>query len=128
MNKNKTIMNKIPTWVKSMFGSLFLTVIILNLLGLNIVSFLNNAYYLKIYLLIVVGLANLYQLFEIYMLYLFIKKNIQISEVLPDFIIDQLKQLEMISQEKESVKSFKEGCYIQLSIYITVLMIVAIFY
>lgn len=70
--------------------------------------------YLKIFYIIACSLTICYELLNLYFLHRFIKKNIKISEVLPDYIIFLLKELEEISSNIESIKFFKKSCYIHI--------------
>jgi len=80
--------NKIPKWVKLFFIIIGLILFVLKFLGLNFLEFIDSSYYLKIYLYITGSLAILYQILKLYLLHLFIKKKVQISEVLPQFLIN----------------------------------------
>lgn len=66
-----SIINKIPNWVKFLFKFLVLSVFVLKLLGFNsIFDFLNNTYYLKIFIYISVVFAIILQLLDILLVYL----------------------------------------------------------
>ena len=79
-----SLYKKLPNWVKLIFKFLFLSIIILKLLGFSsIFEFLSNIYYLKMSVYVTCTLATLYQLFDVFMLYLIYNKKIKISEVLP---------------------------------------------
>lgn len=122
-----TIYNKIPNWLKLLFSLLFITVFVLKLLGFSSsFVFLNNIFYLKIYIYISVVLAILFQLFEILMLYLFSTKKIKISEVLPDFVINWLKQIELVSTRTEYITEFKNSCYREIVIYLIIVIVFTI--
>lgn len=83
------INKKIPNWVKLIFKLLFLSILVLKLLGFSsILDIFYNLYNLKIYIYITCLLAILYQILNIYLLYIFTNKNTKISEVLPEFIIN----------------------------------------
>jgi hypothetical protein len=64
--------------------------ILLNLIGFNsLIEFLNNIFYLKIFAYFLCSLVILYQLLNLYFLHKFIiNKNINISPVLPEFLIN----------------------------------------
>ncbi len=122
-----TIYNKIPNWLKLLFSLLFITVFVLKLLGFSSsFVFLNNIFYVKIYIYISVVLAILFQLFEILMLYLFSTKKIKISEVLPDFVINWLKQIELVSTRTEYITEFKNSCYREIVIYLIIVIVFTI--
>jgi hypothetical protein len=54
-----------------------------------------------------------------------INKNLKISEVLPQFLINWLKEIETSSSTKEGIKEFKKTCYTEIWIY-TVMFIIFI--
>lgn len=47
-------------------------------------------------------------------------------EVLPDFLINWIKNLEVLSGSKEGVREFKNGCYREISMYIIIIIIVTL--
>ena len=123
-----TVYNKIPNCLKFLFSLLFLSVFVLKLLGFNsIFVFLNNSYYLKLYIYISVILAIFFQLFQIFLLHLFSTKKIKISAVLPEFVINWLKEIELVSTNPDYIASFKYICYREIIIYIIILIIFTIF-
>ena len=77
-----------------------------------------NPYYIKIYTYVTATIATLYQLLNIYLIHRFSQKSIQIPEVLPEFLINWLKEFEILSDTKESVKEFTRMCYFSICIYI----------
>jgi len=86
--------------------------------------FFNNSYYLKIYLQISCSLVIIYQLLNIGLLYNFIKKNPKIPEYLPEFIINWLKEFEEMSKfPKSFFKEFKTTAYIEIALYLTILIL-----
>ena len=114
---------KIPSWVKLLFKLIFIAVIIIKLLGFNIFQILDNSYYLKIYMLCTCSLAILYQLLNIYLYYIYITKKPKIPEYLPEFIINWLEEFEKMAKFKLNFKFFKKTCYIEITIYITILLL-----
>ena len=121
------INKKIPNWVKLLFKLLLFSILVLKLLGFNsILDVFNNLYYIKIFSYISGSLAIIYQLFNLYLLYKFSNKNINISEILPNFIINWLKEFEVICSSKESINEFKNICYIQILIYILILILITL--
>ena len=69
----------------------------------------------------------IYQLSNLYFMNKFINKNIKISEVLPNFLIDWLNDIEVISTSKEGIKEFKKDIYINIAIYIVMFIIFTLF-
>ena len=125
-NKRAAIPNSVKLFFKFLFGIL----LILKLLGVffNIgLNITNTILYLKIFFYLSWSLAFIYQLSNLFLLNKFINKNIKISEVLPEFLINWLKDFEELSSNKESIKEFKKSCYINISIYIVMLIIFILF-
>ena len=121
------INKKIPKWIKLLFKLILLSILVLKLLGFSsILDFLYNTYYLKIYIYIICIIATIYELINLYLLHKFSKKNIKISEVLPDFIINWLKEFEIICTTKESINEFKKTYYIGISIYILIIIFITL--
>lgn len=58
------------------------------------------------------------EIIRLYLLHKFIKNEISISKVLPDFLIEWLSFIKMMSSEEELIKDFKKNCYIQIAIYL----------
>ena len=120
--------NKIPNWLKLfILFILLLNILFLKLLGFNISDLINNIYYLKIYFYITNSLLIIYQLFNLYLLHKFSNDNIKISNVLPDFLINWLKEFEILSSTKENINEFKKTCYIYLLIYILIIILITLF-
>ena len=86
---------KIPNWLKLIFSLLLVIILVLKLLGLSSLDVLNNPYYIKIFSYISCSLAIFYELLNLYLLHKFTNKNIKISEVLPEFIINWLQEFEV---------------------------------
>uniref|UniRef100_UPI0030DE56CE hypothetical protein n=1 Tax=Squamanita imbachii TaxID=2976389 RepID=UPI0030DE56CE len=134
INKNSSLFlilsnlkKKIPNWVKLFFKLNFLTLLVLKLLGFNsLLDVLININYLKIFTYISCSLAIIYQIFNLYLLHIFSLKSIKISEVLPEFLINWLKEFEELSTSKETIKEFKKTCYIEIIIYILIIIILTI--
>ena len=118
--------NKIPSWVKLILRLIVISIILLNLIGFNsLIGVLSNIFYIKLFAYLTCSLVILYQIFNIYLLHKFISKNIKISPVLPDFIINWLKELETISSNIESSQYFKNSCYIQILIYLLIIFLIS---
>lgn len=56
----------------------------------------------------------------------FNNNNIIISDVLPNFIINWLNNIKIISSNKDSLNYFKNSCYIQILIYLVTMGIIII--
>ena len=84
--------------------------------------------YLKSFFYLSWSLALIYQLSNLYILNKFINKNIKISEALPEFLINWLQEFEDSSYSVESIKQFKKTCYIEISIYLSILIIITLIF
>jgi hypothetical protein len=94
------INKKIPYWIKILFRLVFLSILVLKLLGFtNILDIYNNLIYLKLFIYTSCSLVILYQLINIFLLYKFSNKNVKIPEILPEFLINWLKEFEFICQD-----------------------------
>ena len=120
--------NKIPSWVKITFRLLLLFLLVLKLCGITLIDFLVNDYYLKIYFIFACSFLIVFHLIILLILQLFIKKSLTISEILPDFLINWLKDFEYISSDPESIKDFKKSSYRLVGIYIIILTLFTIFF
>ena len=113
----KNLNNKIPLWVKFGIKFIFLIIIILKLLGINLIDFFSTIYYIKMYFLISASLVIIYFLLCLYLLHKFYNNpNLNIPEILPDFLIDWLDYLKSLSSSKELLNYTKKIYYIELSI------------
>lgn len=122
---------KIPSWLKISFKILFVTIIILKLFGFSIGSaFLSvlsiNAYYIKVAYYTIFSLRILYNLLILYLLHRFSNQSIKILDVLPEFLIQRLKDIEMMSKTKAGIKEFKTTLYLDISVYLILMCIVII--
>jgi hypothetical protein len=80
---------KIPSWLKIFFKFLFVTILVLKLLGFSFLSvFSINIYYIKVAYYIIFSLIICYHLLNLYLLHKFSNKKIKILEVLPEFVIN----------------------------------------
>jgi hypothetical protein len=121
------INKKIPNWVK-----LLLKLLLLSILGFSsifIFFFLSNINYIKIFSYFSCSLVIIFQLFNLYLLHKFSNKNIKISAegLLPDFIINWLKDIEIISSNKKSINEFKKTCYIEILVYLLIIILITLF-
>ena len=123
------INNKIPSWIKLLFKLIFFSMIVLKLLGFNFLDVLNNVYYLKIFSYVSCSLAITYQLLNLYLIYKFYKKNTPpaIPEFLPNFIINWLKEFEILGSTNESFNEFKNMCYREILVYLLLITLITLF-
>ena len=103
--------------------------IVLKLLGFNFLDVLNNVYYLKIFSYVSCSLAITYQLLNLYLIYKFYKKNTPpaIPEFLPNFIINWLKEFEILGSTNESFNEFKNMCYREILVYLLLITLITLF-
>ena len=131
INSNNTLLlflsnlnKKIPSWIKILFRFLFLTILVLKLLGYSLLSvFLINTYIFKIVYYISCSLVIYYHLLSLYLLHKFSTKNIKISAVFPEFVINWLKGIELMSSSTPGIKEFKTNCYMEITVYIIILIV-----
>ena len=118
---------KIPRWLKIFFKILFVTILVLKLLGFSFLSvFLIDMYYIKVAYYIIFSLIISYHLLNLYLLHKFSTKQIKILEVLPEFVINRLKEVEMMSTTKAEIKEFKTMCYLEITVYLSLMIITII--
>ena len=122
---------KIPSWLKISFKILFVTIIVLKLLGFSLGSaFLSvlsiNVYYIKVAYYTIFSLRICYNLLNLYLLHKFSNKSIKILDVLPEFLIKRLKEIEIMSKTKAGRKEFKTSIYLDISVYFILLSIAII--
>ena len=96
--------------------------------GISIWVFLNSDYYIKIYFFLTISLAILYFLIKLYTIHKFLTKNIQISEVLPKFIYNWLKDIQMLTRSKLGRKDMIENTYLNLGIYLVLMVLLILVY
>ena len=91
------------------------------------IDFFSTIYYIKMYFLISASLVIIYFLLCLYLLHKFYNNpNLNIPEILPDFLIDWLDYLKSLSSSKELLNYTKKFYYIELSIYISVIILVTL--
>lgn len=116
-----------PFWIKLSINLFIIFIIVLKLLGLalptSILDVLFKIYYLKIYIYILGSLFTIYQLVNLYLINKFINNNVKIPEILPEFLIKWLKEYEVLSSSKASIKEYKNMCYTQISIYLVIVLL-----
>lgn len=115
---------KIPVWLNYTFQSIFIYVFVVKLIWGGNFSELFNPDYIRIYTYLVGAIAILFELLELLLIYLFSKKYFTISEFLPNFIINWLKGLDILSKNIALVKSIKDSSYKHIVIYIIMIIIV----
>ena len=112
--------------------------------------FLNNIFYIKIILILLCLLVIIYQLLNIFILYRFkdqrcvrwpgnimactqpqTQPQTQRKDLLyyvepyaPDFLLKWIKIIRVISSTKESIKIFKKTCYVQIFLYLIIILII----
>jgi hypothetical protein len=116
------IFKKIPTFLKFIFIFIILNIVVLKLLGYSIIVIIDQSF-LKKLVFVYFFLVGGYQLLNLYLLHKFASKNVKIPEVFPDFVINWLKEFEVIVLSEESIKEFKKICYIELVIYLIMMVI-----
>ena len=129
----KNINNKIPDWIKTILKILFIIFIILRILdkilGYSVfLTIYNNRYYFNIFSYSLFSLGILYQLLHIFLIYIFSKKKRNIPEILPDFLINWLKEFELMCLTKESTQYFKNFFYRHILVYIIMIVYYTLFY
>ena len=126
-HKNKKIYNKIPDWIKLVLKLLFIIITVLKLLGYSIISdvLMDNNFLVKL-VYIYCTLVIIYQLLNLYLVYKFSTKKVQISEILPDFLIKWLQEFELIARDKIFIKEVKKDIYIHISIYILTMVLITL--
>ena len=122
---------KIPNWLKISFQILIVTLIVLKLLGFSLGSaFLSvlsiNVYYIKVAYYSIFSLRICYNLLNLYLLHKFSNKSIKILEVLPEFLIKRLKEIETMSKTKAGIKEFKTSFYLDISVFLILMSITII--
>ena len=88
--------------------------------------FLNYYNYLNIFVFFSTSLVIFYEILNLYFLNRFINKNMKISVVLPQFIINWLKELEEAASNDLTIKIVKENSYIHISIYSVLIFLITI--
>nr|YP_009912209.1 hypothetical protein [Phallus echinovolvatus]QLD96646.1 hypothetical protein [Phallus echinovolvatus] len=122
------INNKIPTRVKVLFNFILFSIVVLKLLGYSLIDVFIDLSLLKNIVYISFLLTMSYQLLNLYIIHKFSTRKVNISEVWPDFFINWLKEFEVMASTKESIKEFKKICYIEISIYIGLMVIFIIIF
>ena len=134
-NKNSNVLNsglflfisqiKLPKWLKFLALILILSLLILKGISsvFGVISYLN---YLKLFVIIYSIFVIFYQIFYLYLIYLFTIKNVNLSEILPESILKWLREFEDSCKDKYFVQEIKTTCYIEISIYIGIIIFISI--
>ena len=123
------INSRIPSWLKLSFKLLILVLVVLKLLGFSIIfDFLINIYLLKNLIYFLCSIVIGYQLLNLYLIHKFSIKKLKYSEVLPDFIINWLKEFEVITSSESGIKRFKQICYIEICIYLFIMVVIGLIF
>ena len=101
-----------------------LILFLIGILGFSV--FLISVFKLKIAICILCSLIICYHLLNLYLLHKFSNKKIKILEILPEFLINLLKEIELMSTTRAEIKEFKTTCYIKITIYLTLLILTII--
>jgi hypothetical protein len=122
----KNLNKKIPYGFKFLFSLTFVSLSIIKLLGYSIIEFFSDIHNIENFTIISALIAIIIQLTDLYFLHRISTKKLKISEVLPDFIINYLKGIEIASSSKVAIKEFKKECYIQICIYLVIIFLIII--
>ena len=102
--------------------------LIIKFLGFNYIDIFISTYYLK-FIIYIIGISAInFQILNLYLLNKFSSKEVTIPSILPDFIINWLNEFKMICESKESINEFKKLYYIEILVYIIILVIVKSFF
>jgi hypothetical protein len=113
---------QIPLYLRIVCIFLILNVVVLKLLGYSIFSLITDKSLLRNLIFVYFFLVTSYQLLNLYLAHIFASKKIKIPEILPDFLINWLKEFEIITLTEESIKGFKKTCYIELFVYLVMMV------
>lgn len=117
----------IPNSLKLVFSLFMLCLVVIKLLGFNsIFDVFLNLYYLKLYIYITSSLLILYQILNLYLLHKFSKNTISISPILPVFILNWLTEFKEISSTEDGIQVLKKMCYVQISLYISIIVFITL--
>lgn len=120
------LIKKIPGSVKFIFNLLFLLLIIARIIGFE--NILTNMFYFKLFIIIVSLIPIIYNLINLFVLHLFItNKDMKISVLLPKFVVKWLESIKIFSDCDISISAFKEDSYLDMSIYIVLLLLIVLF-
>jgi hypothetical protein len=110
-----------------LFMTFFIIILMLNIFGVsNVIDVLNTYYYIKIFGWISCSSIIIYHIVNIFLLHKFYSGNINISPVLPNFILNWLNEIKDLASKKETYKFFKDSSYIQILIYLLIILFISI--
>ena len=116
---------KIPTSLKFILRFFFLCLIVIKLFGFNTnLEMFFNLYYLKIYIYTLSSLFIFFELLNLYLVHKFSQQNISISPVLPNFLLKWLSEFKIICKSEKGIQVFKQMCYKQIGLYISILVFI----
>ena len=125
----RNINNKIPLWLKIIFKLIFIFIIIIKIIGLPAaITIINSNYYLKLWAYLGCLGGIIYQLVHIFFIYFFSIKKRKIPEILPDPLINWLKEFEIICETKIGIKEFKNLYYREILVYVIMIIFVTIIF
>jgi hypothetical protein len=102
---------------------LFAAALTLNILNLENIIVIIDQSFLKKLVFVYFFLVGGFQLLNLYLVHKFASKIVKLPVVFPDFFINWLKEFEVIVLSEESIKEFKKICYIELVIYLIMMVI-----
>ena len=124
----KKLINPMKKLLLLLLLLILISLVILKIFGIiTVLEFLNSGYFLKTYFLSGCILILLYYFISLYFMYFFSIKKREIPEVLPDFLIEWLKDFEVITKNKEIIKEFKSVFYQEILLYSVLLVLVLLF-
>ena len=112
-----------PKWLSYSIKLILIVLLVLKLIGLNLLNIYSNLIYLEIFSYITCTLAIIFQCVNLFFLNKFSNKEYKVSSILPDFIIKWLNEFKDLSINPESMNAFKSTCYIQICIYIFIIVL-----
>lgn len=123
------ISNKIPSGFKFGFKLVFIVVLVLKVLGFSLYTdFYLNMHNFKLLNQTLCVLWILYLLLHIYLIHKFAQKDRQVPQILPEFLIEWLSEFKEIVATPQSIKSVKNMYYIQIVLYICIIVFTILVY
>ena len=116
----------LPTGLKYFLSLLVTSLLILKIIGFNYLDLFFIIYYLKLLSYSFSTLAILYQLTNLYLLKFFSYHEFKISNMLQNILKNWLREFEALNSSLESIIEYKNECYLQLTIYIVILILTRI--
>ncbi len=117
----------IPSWLKTILKLILFSIIIFRIFGIHTIFdiFFN---YTKLICIIICFFAIIYELFYIFMLFIFSSGKIEISDLLPIYIQNWLTMFKELSANRDILKNTLEYIYIHIGIYFIILILILIFF